>query len=183
MDQICEVTGLRHKILSKEGQGSLANENQMRRAFWQPQFTSLESFQVLGEKKGVDAEYRRLPELRRLCYRSKEATRAGVHGTERIDERAAGKENCEDTQRVQPDCSKECRRIHSCEKTSQKRWKGWPNRQEDMLPLSVPSRQTRKPIIHGALSKFPWGAQKDDVLITGIVNSRQSITSVLSHKP
>lgn len=107
----------------------------------------------------------------------------GVHGTEHIDERAAGKENCEDTQRVQPDCSKECRRIHSCEKTSQKRWKGWPNRQEDMLPLSVPSRQTRKPIILGALSKFPWGAQKDDVLITGIVNSRQSITSVLSHKP
>ena len=29
MDKIYEVTGLRHKILSK-GQGSLANENQMR---------------------------------------------------------------------------------------------------------------------------------------------------------
>ena len=52
---------------------------------------------MLGEKKGADAEYRSLPELRRLCCRSKESNTAGVHGTEHIDERAAGKENCEDT--------------------------------------------------------------------------------------
>ena len=50
------------------------------------QFTSLESFQVLGEKKGADAEYRSLPELRRLCCRSKEANTAEVHGTEHINE-------------------------------------------------------------------------------------------------
>lgn len=110
---------------------------------------------MLGEKKGADAEYRSLPESRRLCCRTKEANTAEVHGTEHIDE----------TEHI--NAGKRIVKMHTefsliVQKTAGtyihvrrlvKMTKAWPNRQEDMLPLSVPSHQTRKPIIHGSLRR------------------------------